>query len=76
MTVRHPPLVQAMLDPRVYPHPVERVELIETHISWVFLAGEHVYKIKKPVDLGFLDNPGRGCHQGCYCRLQDEAWGR
>jgi aminoglycoside phosphotransferase family enzyme len=29
--------------------------LIETHISWVFLVGSHVYKIKKPVDLGFLD---------------------
>jgi uncharacterized protein len=31
------------------------VELIETHISWVLLAGEHAYKIKKPVQLGFLD---------------------
>ncbi len=30
-------------------------ELIETHISWVFLEGEHVYKLKKPVNLGFLD---------------------
>src|SRR4029077_4364334 len=34
---------------------IGRVELIETHISWVFLADDHVYKIKKPVDLGFLD---------------------
>jgi len=55
----HPPrtstLVAALADPKVYPHPVERVELIETHISWVFLAGERVYKIKKPVDLDFLD---------------------
>jgi hypothetical protein len=39
----------------VYPHPVEKVELVETHISWVLLAGERVYKIKRPVDLGFLD---------------------
>jgi aminoglycoside phosphotransferase family enzyme/predicted kinase len=31
------------------------VELIQTHISWVFLAGEYVYKVKKPVNLGFLD---------------------
>jgi len=31
------------------------VELIETHISWVLLAGEVVYKIKKPLNLGFLD---------------------
>jgi len=50
-----PRLIQALLDPTVYPHPVNAVELVETHISWVFLAGERVYKVKKPVDLGFLD---------------------
>ena len=50
-----PWLVAALREPAVYPHPVDRVELVETHISWVFLAGERVYKIKKPVDLGFLD---------------------
>jgi uncharacterized protein len=50
-----PPLVATLLDPGRYPHPVARVELVETHISWVFLAGERVYKVKKPVDLGFLD---------------------
>lgn len=49
------PVVEALTDPRTYPEPVEQVELIETHISWVFLAGEWVYKVKKPVDLGFLD---------------------
>ena len=43
------------MDPAVYPHPVDRVELIETHISWVLLAGDRVYKVKKPVNLGFLD---------------------
>ncbi len=53
--MRRPALVAALLDPRAYPHPPERVELVETHISWVFLAGERVYKVKKPVDLGFLD---------------------
>ncbi len=30
-------------------------QIIETHISWVFLTPEYVYKVKKPVDLGFLD---------------------
>jgi uncharacterized protein len=50
-----PPIVIALSDPTIYPHPVDRVELVETHISWVFLAGERVYKVKKPVDLGFLD---------------------
>ena len=32
-----------------------RVDLVETHISWVFLADDRVFKVKKPVDLGFLD---------------------
>ena len=50
-----PWLVAALRESAVYPHPVDRVELVETHISWVFLAGERVYKVKKPVDLGFLD---------------------
>jgi aminoglycoside phosphotransferase family enzyme/predicted kinase len=48
-------LVQQLLDPNCYDHPVEEVELIETHISWIFLAGDYAYKLKKPVDLGFLD---------------------
>jgi len=34
---------------------VERVDIVETHISWVLLTGRYAYKIKKPVDLGFLD---------------------
>lgn len=48
-------LVKAMLDPGFYNHPVQHVQLIETHISWVFLTGEFVYKVKKPVNFGFLD---------------------
>ncbi len=44
-----------MAEPAFYPHPVARVECRETHISTVFLAGEWVYKLKKPVDFGFLD---------------------
>src|SRR5512135_2867872 len=48
-------LIDALRDPARFPHPVERVEVIETHISWVLLAGEYAYKIKKPVALGFLD---------------------
>ncbi len=50
-----PPLVSALLRPDFYPHKPASVELIQTHISWVFLAGPLVYKIKKPVDFGFLD---------------------
>lgn len=47
--------ITSLLDPRRYPHPVERVELLETHISWLLLAGEFAYKLKKPVTLPFLD---------------------
>ncbi|MCF8079828.1 MAG: AAA family ATPase [Desulfobacterales bacterium] len=52
---QHPDLERVMMQPEFYPHPVDRVERMETHISIVFLAGESVYKIKKPVSLGFLD---------------------
>ncbi|MDP3063752.1 MAG: AAA family ATPase, partial [Chloroflexota bacterium] len=48
-------LVVALLDPASYPERPESVELIETHVSWLFLAGQRVYKVKKPVDFGFLD---------------------
>ncbi|MGD2112433.1 MAG: AAA family ATPase [Gammaproteobacteria bacterium] len=48
-------LIAALQQARVYDHPVRAIELIETHISWVILTGDYVYKIKKPVDLGFLD---------------------
>jgi hypothetical protein len=52
----HIPLfIQLMLKPEFYDHPVQCCELIETHISWVILTGDFVYKIKKPVNLGFLD---------------------
>lgn len=48
-------LVAALLDPAAYPEPTSRVELVQTHISWVFLTDRHAYKMKKPVDLGFLN---------------------
>lgn len=48
-------LVRALCDPACYPHPVGRISLIETHISFVVLTGSFAYKIKKSVDLGFLD---------------------
>lgn len=51
----HPPLIRALLNAERYGHAVERCRLIETHISWVILTGAYAYKIKKPVNLGFLD---------------------
>jgi len=56
MTGAHQPdLFTAMARPGFYPHPSGRVEVRETHISTVFLTGPFAYKVKKPVDLGFLD---------------------
>ena len=53
----HPALVQALLRPGAYPKEAlsARVELVETHVSYLFLTGSYVYKVKKPVDYGFLD---------------------
>ena len=51
----HPKLVEAMSRPDFYPHRPEKVELVQTHISFVFIAGDLVYKVKKAVDFGFLD---------------------
>jgi len=50
-----PPLVQALLNPNAYPEKPQTVEFVQTHISFVFLAGEMVFKVKKPVDFGFID---------------------
>ncbi|MDO8637174.1 MAG: hypothetical protein Q7R34_13250, partial [Dehalococcoidia bacterium] len=48
-------IVSALLDPRAYSEGAEEIRLIQTHISFVFLTGRHAYKIKKPVNFGFLD---------------------
>jgi aminoglycoside phosphotransferase family enzyme/predicted kinase len=50
-----PPLIEGLRQARAYPHTIGRVTVLETHISWVLLAGEFAYKIKKPVRLDFLD---------------------
>ena len=48
-------LIAALQNPALFPHPVEQFQVIETHISWVLLTGPFAYKIKKPVNFGFLD---------------------
>lgn len=50
-----PEYIASLLHPDAFDHAVEHIELIETHISWVILTGTYAYKIKKPVNLGFLD---------------------
>ncbi len=48
-------LIGLLQDPGLYDHPVHCFEVIETHISWVILTGDFAYKIKKPLNFGFLD---------------------
>jgi len=51
----HSGIVEQMSRPDFYSHRPQKVEVVQTHISYVFIAGEHVYKVKKPVNFGFLD---------------------
>ena len=51
----HDTLVAAMTSADFYPHKPTEIIHRQTHISDVFLAGDLVYKVKKPVNLGFLD---------------------
>lgn len=43
------------MKPESYPLPTSSVELVQTHVSWIFLTDSHAFKIKKPVNFGFLD---------------------
>ena len=52
---REEPLIKSLLHGTAYPHAVDNIRLLETHISWVLLTGSFVYKIKKPIKLEFLD---------------------
>ena len=51
----HPGLFSAMSRPEFYPRQPERIDVVQTHISYIFIAGQEVYKVKKAVDFGFLD---------------------
>jgi aminoglycoside phosphotransferase family enzyme/predicted kinase len=66
-----PPLIRALLDPAAYPFPAGEVALVQTHVSCLLLAGAYAYKVKKPVDLGFLDfsSLDRRAH---FCRREVE----
>ncbi|MGD8936479.1 MAG: AAA family ATPase [Thiogranum sp.] len=48
-------LIAGLLRPDAYHHPTRGIRLVETHCAWVLLTGEFAYKVKKPVDFGFLD---------------------
>jgi uncharacterized protein len=55
MDNEQPELVRDLLRPAAYPDGVQRVTLRVTHASWVFLTEAEVFKVKRPVDFGFLD---------------------
>jgi aminoglycoside phosphotransferase family enzyme/predicted kinase len=63
----HRSLPAALSDPRCYGPGVNKVQLVETHISWVFLTGRYAYKVKKPVKLPFVDFSTLALRQR-YCR--------
>jgi len=48
-------IAAVMARPDFYPHRPQTVEVLQTHISYIFIAGDYVYKVKKPVNFGFLD---------------------
>ena len=64
-------LIQALQSPQLYQHEVEGFTLCETHISWVILTGGYAYKIKKPVNFGFLDFTSVEQRRH-YCQLELE----
>jgi aminoglycoside phosphotransferase family enzyme/predicted kinase len=55
MSARLERIIESLSKPGCYPHAPSSVEVIQTHISVIFIAGDLVYKVKKPLDLGFLD---------------------
>jgi aminoglycoside phosphotransferase family enzyme/predicted kinase len=55
MSSNFPEYLAGLLQPEAYPHPVEAVTLVETHISWVLLTGAFAYKVKRPVRFPFVD---------------------
>mgnify|MGYP001267544830 CR=1 FL=1 len=74
-------LVEAMSNPAFYPEPTTRVEVVQTHISYIFLTDRYAYKVKKAVDFGFLDyttleRRRRLCHReiALNSRLSPEAY--
>ncbi len=55
LPMSNPAMIQYLLQTTAWPQTSQHITLHETHISWVILTGSHAYKIKKPVNLGFVD---------------------
>jgi len=53
--MRQKVIIEALKKPAAYDEEVSRIRILQTHISYIFLTGHYAYKVKKPVNLGFLD---------------------
>jgi len=71
MISKLPKMVQALLKPNAYPDTPQRIELRQTQMSFVFLTDNYVYKVKKPVNLGYLDYTTLEKRQ-LYCQREVE----
>ncbi|MGC5198212.1 AAA family ATPase, partial [Aphanothece microscopica] len=74
-----PALIRGLQQPQAYPHPVGEIRLLQTHISWILLTGTVAYKIKKPVDFGFvnfsnLERRRRCCHEEVRLNRRLTPW--
>ena len=66
-----PDYVNALLNPETYDFDVNEITLIQTHISYVFLTGERVYKTKKPVNFGFINQLDlKQRHKNCIQEIE------
>ncbi len=64
-----PALIRDLLDPRAYPHETGTIRVLQTHISYLVFTGPFAYKVKKPVDFGFLDYTSLE-RRRYYCRRE------
>lgn len=64
-----PPFVRGLMAPSAYPHAPASVQLLQTHISYVWIADELVYKAKKPVNFGFIDQVSPEVRER-HCRME------
>lgn len=64
-------LVNALLKPAAYPEPPRKIEMAQTQMSVLFFADNYVYKVKKPVNLGYLDYTTLEKRK-LYCRKEVE----
>jgi aminoglycoside phosphotransferase family enzyme len=64
-------LIEGLSRPEAYPYPVSQVKVVQTHISVIFLTDVFAFKVKKPVDLGFVDYSTRERRE-FFCRREVE----